>query len=135
MYPGGTLEVPVIALGQRNVATTAVIQITNTSNDISISNLEGIQNIDNSCSTLKYTIQSRAVGTSQEVTLYAQGPCSPTQTNTLTVTMNIQNCPRGFQLSMNEPICICDEKLQQFTNTCSIDSTTVLREHNAEFWV
>ena len=38
VYPGGTLEVPVIALGQRNVATTAAIQITNTSNDISISN-------------------------------------------------------------------------------------------------
>ena len=135
VYPGGTLEVPVIALGQRNGTTAAVIQVTDTSNSISISNLEGTQNIDNTCNTLKYTIQSRAVCTTQEMTLYAQGPCSPTQTNTLTITVNIENCPPGFQLSMNEPICICAERLQQFTNTCSVDSTTVLREHNAEFWV
>ena len=133
--PGGTLEVPVIALGQRNGATPAVIQVTDTSNNVNISNLEGTQNIDNTCNTLKYTIQSRAVGTSQEMTLYAQGPCSPAETNTLTITVNIENCPPGFQLSMNEPICICPERLQQFTNTCSVDSTTVLREHNAEFWV
>ena len=135
VYPGAIVEVPVIALGQRNGATAAVIQITNTSNNISISNLEGTQNIDNSCNTLKYNIQSHAVGTSQEMTLYAQGPCSPAQSNTLTVTVNIQTCPPGFQLSMNEPICICAERLQQFTNTCLVDNTTVLREHNAEFWV
>ena len=135
VYPGETLEIMVIALGQRNGTTPAVIHVTDTSNNVSISNLEGTQNIDNSCNTLKYTIQSRAVGTTQEMTLYAQGPCSPTQINTLTVTMNIQNCPPGFQLSMNEPICICAERLQHFTNTCLVDSTTVLREHNAEFWV
>ena len=49
--------------------------------------------------------------------------------------MNIQHCPPGFQLSMNEPICICAERLQQFTNTCLVDSATVLRVHDAEFWV
>ena len=134
VYPGGTLEVPVIALGQRNGTTTAVIQVIDTSN-IKLSSLEYSQNIDNSCNTLKYTIQSRAIGTTQEMTLYAQGPCSPTQTNTLTVIVNIQHCPPGFQLSMNDLICICAERLQQFTNTCLVDSTTVLREHNAEFWV
>ena len=135
VYPGGTLEIMIMALGQRKGTTPAVLHVTDTSNNVSISNLEGTRNIDNSCNTLKYNIQSRAVGTTQEMTLYALGPCSPTQSNTLTVTMNIQNCPPGFQLSMNEPICICTERLQHFTNTCLVDSTTVLRDHNAEFWV
>ena len=134
VYPGGTLEVPVIALGQRNGTTTAVIQVTGTSKT-RLSSLEYFQNIDNSCNTLRYTIHSRAIGTTQEMTLYVQGPCSPSQTNTLTVTVNIQNCPPGLQLSMLDPICICAERLQQFTNTCLVDNTTVLREHNAEFWV
>ena len=134
VYPGGTLEVPVIALGQRNGTTPAVIQVTDTAN-IRLSSLEYSQHIDNSCNILKYTIHSRATGTTQEMTLYAQGPCPPTQTNTLTVTMNIQHCPPGFQLSIEDPICICAERLRQFTNTCLVDSTTVLREHNAEFWV
>ena len=134
VYPGGTLEVPVIALGQRNGTTTAVIQVIDTSN-IRLSSLEYSQQIDNSCNTLKYTIHSRAIGTTQNMTLYAQGPCSPTQTNTLTVIVNIQHCPPGFQLSMDQPICVCAERLQRFTNTCLVDSTTVLRKHNAEFWV
>ena len=134
VYPGGTLEVPVIAFGQRYASTTAVIQVTDTTN-MRFSSLEYSQRIENSCNTLNYTINSRAVGTTQEMTLYAQGPCSPTNTNTLKVAVIIQSCPPGFQLSMNKPICICAERLQQFTNTCLVDSTTVLREHNAEFWV
>ena len=131
VYPGGTVEVPVIALGQRNGTTTVVIQVIDNSNT-RLSNLEYSQNINSSCNTLKYTIHSRAIGTNQEITLYAQGPCSP---NTLTVIVTIQNCPPGFQLLMDQPICVCDERLQQFTNTCLVDNTTVLREHNAEFWV
>ena len=134
VYPGGTLEVPVIALGQRNGATAAVIHVVDTSN-IRLRSLEYSQTIDNNCNTLNYTISSHATGTTQEMTLYAQGPCSPTQTNTLIVTVNIKHCPPGFQLSTNEPICYCAERLQQFTNTCLVDSTTVLRDHNAEFWV
>ena len=135
VYPGGTVEVPVTALGQRNGTTAAVIQVVDTSNNITFTSPEYSQNINNSCNTLKYTVFSHAVGTNQEMTLYAQGPCSPTQSNTLMVTMIIQHCPRGFQLSANEPICICAERLQRFTNTCLVDSTTVLHEHNAEFWV
>ena len=69
------------------------------------------------------------------MTLYAEGPCSPTPTNTLTVTVDIQHCPHGFQLAVNEPICICAERIRQFTNTCLVDSTTVLRQLNDEFWV
>ena len=134
VYPGGTLEVPVIALGQRNGMTTAVIQVTDTSN-ITLSSLEYSQKIDNTCNTLKYTIHSRAVGTTQAMTLYAQGPCLPSQSNTLTVTVSIQHCPPGFQLSKKQPICIYAERLQQFTNTCLVDSTSVLCEHNTEFWV
>ena len=84
---------------------------------------------------MKYTIRSQAVATIQEMSLYAEGPCSPTRTNTPTVAVDIQHCPHGFQLAVNEPTCICAERLQQFTNTCLVDSTTVLRQLNAEFWV
>ena len=135
VYPGGTLEVPIIALGQRNGTTAAVILIVDTSNNIKFSSLEYSQKINNTCNTLKYTIFSHVIGTTQEMTLYAQGPCSPSQNNTLIVSVIIQHCPPGFQLSTNKPICICDTRLQHFTNTCLVDSKTVLRVHNAEFWV
>ena len=135
VYPGGTLEVPVIALGQRSGATAAIIRLVHTPDSISHINLEDSQNIINSCNILKYTIRSRALHTIQKMTLYAEGPCLPTPTNTLTVTVDIQHCPHGFQLAMNEPTCICTERLQQFTNSCLVESTTVLRKQNDEFWV
>ena len=135
VYPGGMLTVPVIARGQRNGTTVAVVQVIETSNNFNVSNLEISQNILSSCTTLKYTIQSRTVGTTQKMTLYAEGPCPPTETNTLTVTVDIQSCPPGFQLSEAQSICICAERLQQFTNTCLIDNSTVLRAQDDEFWV
>ena len=126
VYSGGTLEVAVIALGPRHAATTAVIHVTGIFKNISISNLEYSQNIDNTCNSLKYTIHSRAIGTTQK----KNSLCSRSM-----FTLIIQSCPPGFQLSMNEPICICAERLQKFTNTCLVDRKTVLRMHNAEFWV
>ena len=135
VYPGGTLTIPVIAQGQRNGTTAAIVQVISTPNNVSHQNLEDTQNINNCCSSLKYTIFSRAVDTFQELTLYAEGPCSPTPTHTLTVTVDIRHCPPGFQLAMNEPTCICAKRLQQFTNTCLVDSATVLRQQDAEFWV
>ena len=137
VYPGGILEVPVIALGQRNGTTPAVIQVINTFDNIKLNSFEYNQKINSSCNILKYTIHSdpHAIGSTQEMTLHAQGPCFPGRTNILTVTVNIRHCPPGFQLSMNELICFCAERLQQFTNTCLVDSATVLRKHNSKFWV
>ena len=137
VYPGEVLEVPVIALGQRNGTTPAVIQVVSTFDNIKLNIFEYNQKINSSCNTLKYTIHSNphAIGSTQEMTLYAQGPCLPGWTNSLTVTVNIRHCPPGFQLSTNELICFCAERLQQFTNTCLVDSATVLRKHNSKFWV
>ena len=136
VYPGGTLEVPVIAQGQRNGTTPAIIQVINTpESSITLPQNENTQNVNNSCTTLKYTIQSFAENTTQNMTLYAVGPCTPTQNNTLTVAVNLLPCPFGFQLSENEPICICAKRLQRFTNTCLIDNIIVLRAQDAEFWV
>ena len=113
VYAGGTVQVPITAQGQRNGATAAIIRVIYTPNHISHGKLEYSQNISSPCNILKYTIRSRAVGTIQNITLYAEGPCSPTPTNTLTFTVDIQ----------------------QFTNTCLVDSATVLRQQNDEFWV
>ena len=56
--------------------------------------------------------------------------------NTLSVLIDILDCPPGFQLSQTQPaFYICTDRLQQFTNTCLVDDKIVLREHNAQFWV
>ena len=136
VYPGGTLEVPVIARGQRNGTTPAVIQIISTPNsNITFQENEHVQNVKRSCTTLKYTIQSFEESTIQDMTLHAQGPCLPTISNTLTIFIKILHCPSGFQLSDTHPICICTKRLQPFTNTCIVDNGTIHRMQHAQFWV
>ena len=142
VYPGGTVEVPVIAQGQRNGSTTAKIQVIDTPDfNIIFPKIETIQNINKDCTTLKYTIQSSAEHSTQEIILYAEGPCLPETKpsqkilNTLRVFTDILDCPPGFRLSQIQPICICTDRLQQFTNTCRVDDKTVLRAPDAEFWV
>ena len=126
VYPGGTLEVPVIARGQRNGTTAAVIRVLN------LEYADKIQKSNNNCTTLNYTIHSNA---SQNITLYTEGPCTPTEMNTLKVLLDILQCPPGFHLSRVQSVCICAERLQQFTNTCLIDHKTVLRAQDDGFWV
>ena len=136
VYAGAALEVPVIAHGQRKGTTPAIVQVINTSkSSITIPQNENIQNANNSCTTLKYTIQSSAENITQNMTLYAKGPCTPSQTNTLTITVDILYSPPGFQLLSNQTACTCAERLQHFTDTCLINNKTVLRRQDAEFWV
>ena len=139
VYPGGTLEIPVIAHGQRNGATPAVIQAISIYNNSSITfkKHESIQNADNQCTVLTYTIHSYEKSTSQEITLYTEGPCLPTDTslNMLRVLIDISHCPPGFQISEVHPKCVCAERLQKFTNMCLVDDKEVLRAQDATFWV
>ena len=141
VYPGGTLEIPVTAREQRNGTASANIQVINS--NIKIPNIENIQttNITPTCTTLRYTIQSLPTHSTQEMTLYVQGLCPPTEainrSNTLKILVDILDCPHGFELhvSQNRSTCVCAKRLQLFTTTCTINNQTVLRAQNAEFWV
>ena len=136
VYPGGMLEVSVIAHGQRNGPTPAVIQIISTPNsNITFQENENIQKVKSICTSIKYTIQSFEENTLQSLTLHAQGPCPPTLSNTFRIPVKILQCPSGFQLSDTEPICICTERLQRFTNSCQVDNRTIHRKQYAQFWV
>ena len=139
VYPGGTIEVPIIAYGQRNGTTPAVIHVTSNS-EIEVNELENTQSIQNTCTPLTYTVQTNAVGTVQEMTLYAEGPCSLKKrtvssplTNAITVLISIRECPPGFELLQFQSVCSCTQRLQRFTDTCEIDDGTI--ERSPELWV
>ena len=138
VYPGGRVNIPVIAYGQRNGKTPAVIHDITPTGMITIDDPENTQTTALSCTFLNYTVHTRAVGTTQELILYAEGPCpprrrkSPVPTNTLKVYVDILQCPPGFELSKTRPACICAVRLQSFTNVSRIDDRTILRD--SDFW-
>ena len=140
VYPGGTIKVPIIAYGQRNGTTPAVIHNITPKNKIEIDNPENTQSITNSCTFLNYTVRTHAIGTVQEMTLYADGSCSPKErtvsslpTNIVKVHVSILQCPPGFELLSTQSVCTCAQRLERFTNSCRIEDRKI--ERNTQFWV
>ena len=133
VYPGGSLQIPVISLGQRNGSVPAVIR-TSFLNTITFHELEYTQRINNTCTNLRFTILTSAESMSEEFQLYAQGPCS-NEGRSVIVQIEVLPCPHGFELSNANQSCVCDGRLKKFTNTCDVDSATIFRPHNIEFWV
>ena len=143
VYPGSTIKVPVIAYGQRNGTTPAVIRNITPKDDITFNDLESTQTIRTTCTVLKYTVQTRAVETFQKMKLYAEGPCPPREeatsstatTNVLSINLRVSQCPPGFELSETQPACICAKRLTSFTKECEIENRTIKRDTGKEFWV
>ena len=140
VYPDGIITVPVLAHGQRNGTTPAVIHSTTPEGSLSFNNLEITQNIAARCTSLKYTVHTHDEDTFQQIRLYAEGPCPPregttlaTPTNVLTVRFKVAQCPPGFELSHTQPTCICTQRLRPFTNDCRIKDRTIKRDN--EFWI
>ena len=139
VYPGGTIEVAIIAYGQRSGPTPAVIEMITPGNELTIKETEKTQHITKRCTSLDYTVQTRIEGSDYEITLYV-GPCAAKErtvssrpTNVIMVLVNISECPPGFELSGYEPLCKCAQRLERYTNTCRIADRKI--ERTNEFWV
>ena len=140
VYPGGIITVPVLAHGQRNGTTPAVIHNITPEGSLSFNDLEATQNIAARCTSLKYTVHTRDEDTFQQIRLYAEGPCPPregttlaTPTNILIIGFKVAQCPPGFELSDTQPTCICTQRLRPFTNDCRIKDRTIKRD--SDFWM
>ena len=135
LYPGEKFNVFITAIGQRNATIPTVIQ-TQLSENIKIQEVQNTQRTHGSqlCSELSFMVFS-AESESGNLTLSIDSPCDQ---NALTIQINMQRCPHGFQLSASTNTCICDErlteKLLKSTEMCNIE-TGIVRPNGSEFWV
>ena len=129
IYPGTTLDVPVLTLGQRGGRVPAVIQTEIPQSKITLLDAQKTQQTSRNCTVLHYTVMSSSPLT---LIVYPQGPC-PRESRSLSINIDILQCPHGFEL-FNEA-CVCHHRLKQYTNTCSIDKEAVFRPRDAFFWV
>ena len=141
VYPGGMIEVTIIVYGQRNGSTPAVVNMITPGDEITTKETEKTQNITKGCTALNYTVLTRKEGSNYEMTLHV-GPCAAKErtvslepTNIFTVHVTIHECPPGFELSVYEPLCKCAQRLEQYTNTCSIADSKIECATDHEFWV
>ena len=138
VYPGGTIHIPVTAYGQRHGTTYAEIENhTPPESQITVDNW--LLNVTKSCTVLSYTVRTKAVDTTQVMTLTVKGACPSTErivssmpNNQIRILVSILQCPPGFQL-LTWPGCDCAKRLQRFTTTCNIGTQEI--ERTGEFWV
>lgn len=70
--------------------------------------------------------------TEENITFFADGPCQSEQ-GSLVVRVSILPCPPGFEQSQLR--CVCNERLNDFSVMCDIDTRIILRCRGASFWV
>ena len=95
-----------------------------------------VQITRNNCTNFNFTIYSR--NQSEEITLYADGPCrnATLSQKKVNVTFKICTCPPGFQPNKFEKsncICDCDSKIQAYVSKCQAQTKTLTRKGNV--WI
>ena len=76
------------------------------------------------------------------IELYAEGsPCSKLgdmNNPSLHISVNInQTCPPGFNISKSKTSCVCESRLAQYTNTCTIINGVgqITHESDQQLWI
>ena len=130
VFPGGTLDITVVAVGQRGGAVPASI-LAVPSGGLTIGELEGIQGIPRGCSVLTYTIY--APPGNGTINFTADGPCLFRGRN-VAISVEVLDCPPGFdRITGVQTACICHPRLLRYTDTCNLNNGTI--SHNGKFWV
>ncbi len=128
VYPKQTIAVSVVAVGQMNKKSPAVIRAI-ASEEVTIDDSQILQSITKECSEVQYTVLSVDLNNGS-LKLYADEPCS-TSGFPLTSLVKFLPCPSGFFLDNGE--CQCDPRLQGFEVECDIQDQNLL--HSGDFWI
>lgn len=131
-----------------NVSVATVDQVNHPIKNVTIySSLNGMNNSlgegqsaqvteDSVCTNLTFSIYSPH--TSEELILYADGPCRNARESQAKLSIHFRpcTCPIGFQLSseINDCVCICDSRLSPYFNDEDRYGTESLTRHGT-FWV
>ena len=146
-YPGETLTIPAVAVGQRFGTVPSTVQNSFVSGSSSrLPALQYTQLVNVNCTDLVYTIHSLPNRTeAMELTVEKHNlpqnriinirlkdirvnrTIINLQFSDLTINIKVQLCPLGFVFNDKTQTCTCHPKLQQHGINCSIDTQTVYR--------
>ena len=135
VYPGEMFQVSVVAVGQRD--GTVPSRVVSTVEDTSLLDSQyWLQQANNTCTTFNYSVFSLPNQT-VAINLYPErSPCSTSNYKLQQVVLS-QNCPPGFSISESARSCVCESKLQRYTNSCNITNGVgqITRDSGQQFWV
>ena len=110
-------QISVVSVGQWDVYTVRTRARTSVIDLHSINPYQHLQQTNNTCSKLNYTVFSL----SQELNIQLRpegSPCSNCSSQTLNYLVYLhQTCPPGFNISESERSCVCEPRLAQYSYT------------------
>ena len=126
---GKEFTLMVLIVGQNDGIIPSSVR-TSLDNDIHISAAQRIQLTAKECKPLKYRLSS--VKNTIELVLFPDGPCRDAGRSRRVISISFLPCPDGFTLEGSE--CVCEERLQRYTNSCNVDDNSIKRDSNT-FWM
>ena len=130
IHKGQSINISVAAYNQNLQKVPARVFLKVNSGHGGLKEGQDIETVSNTCSNINFNVISSQ--TSENLIIYAEGPCLDSQLSSLTLPISFKHCPIGFQLSESSTECVCDSSISTFT--CDVESETVIRFKNNS-WV
>ena len=131
IFPGQQVVVSVVAIDQSGLEIPTIIHATIYSgHNLTVSETISYE-IGSNCFSRNYTATPKSIFNQLE--LYPSNRSG--DTIHLTVSITFKACPIGFEQSNFTGECICDHRLWQYTNSCSINRQAVIRNASRTFWL
>ena len=126
------LNITAVDENMHSVGTTIYAQLSIEGRENNrLSKGQSLQEIGNRCTVLQYNVFSSQPN--ESLHLNALGPCNQEGISRYTVDLVFNACPAGFQQSATKSSCQCHSSLNQYTQTCDINTKSI--ERLGEFWV
>ena len=140
VFPGQTFEIEVVAVGQRFGMISASVRAEIAGNNV-IDQLQKLQDTENHCTNLKYTIRSS--NRNETMLLSVDGQTRPKWINEsisipneflqFKVLITLRECPLGFEFDSGQNICSCQPYLGFYRVQCNL--TTYKINRHANQWI
>ena len=126
---GKEISFSVVTVGQGNFTVPSSVRVSLDTN-VQLDPIQNIQRTKDTCTNIKYRLFSPKLMIS--LSLYPDGPCRDIGIALREVIVTFLPCPDGFMLS--DSVCTCEERLQVYNVTCSVDDNSFERSQD-NFWM
>ena len=142
VYPGEPFNIMIILAGQLNGSVPGLVEAELERKNPNTSLLKDlrVKKLTHShCKSLSYTINANQteINITMAISAAQQGDISVTeylpQYRPLKVIISISDCPKGFTVSFDDMICICEPIFSHATEYCDIKHQTILVLENS--WI
>ena len=138
IFPGQSFKIEAVAVGQRFGMTPASVRAETPGTHV-IDQLQKLQDTENHCTTLKFTVKSS--NRNETILLNVDGRTLPKWINEsipdefrqLKILITLKDCPLGFEFDSRQNVCSCHPYLDAYGVKCNFTAYKINR--HARQWI